>query len=1074
MDVALQEIEQITEHPFLDKYRSSFVELCDKMALDKPPYVLCVARKGPRLFDLFEEEVNQRKGVPLIISDRAIPFLNFRDACGKHMPVVDDIVIYGSTMKTIVDKLRDMARVEPQSYCLVYDIDKAKFKDVEAQEYLTSDMVGAFCHEIADAFSLLGIPYDIDHPVFLLHNTSSQQLEAIKKIEGIAEITTSLQKTFGILNLVSYPEPLISLDELFSHENCDFYLSLHKTRLYYDSRKNRLCIVPVVLFGLRVKDINNPIFSSAYLEKIIRKALEIFEANDLPMDEIEESIYRLVFYIVEYIYGLLFLRYIQNAVNKNLLCEYSIRQKDVRLIFGESFGTFLVETLEENKNSIISTLQTPGRRIQYSSDRVQHREEAVEHEELFKELFERADYEDFGKHLLWNNAANSVWSICMLMRRKDLLSRDPEKIIPNRLRFGFSFDDLFKITQNKCPNVTKRKLSVILDCLIDKGAVVPIFLKYPTNYYVRAFRFGESVEKKRMYFVKSALEFLFRKANLRNISQFDFEKLFSFLHDIYTGSILPQEERITFKSLEITKGYDEFGARVFSKTFSRMEENEPGGEVHPFGSAPLFRETLENKLLKKVTDYGFELGDKETIDILYPSQNDPLKSIQADLLLYVSFFADVCFGKDRPHPRKDEVALALTTCNDPTNFLATYPVGIYAWFDHEKVRFGKILNNVKLLVSDNAEDQNKWAEIGDLLHNLAERLRQCDTKKDVWKKAPLIMEEIDHWSKRESYREGLWLKIKELLINRSYFKDKEQTIYDHLFWLYRICRLNINVLRSALTHYGLTLPSKRAGNFADYIKAYNRFVMNYERFCSLKKIPETLGGSNGKFQELSILLDVLDFNSDKLYDKFSEIKQYEREEIKKVRYFDCDMALVRYDLKGYSDLTPFERERIASIIDKHMKPYLDSLGESKYYYSVFNDEHTWPISNAEKALEASQKFVEVLLSESTHGRVVIHYTSPNDRIQIYEGETGEALGGDPFIITGRLIELAENLQKSRKEIANVILITEDAYLNVPRDLKEKLNIMGPYETPVQGKSIRRIKYYEINETKLKETFCPIG
>lgn len=100
-----------------------------------------------------------------MISDRAIPFLVFKEITGKKIPVCDDVVIYGSTMKTVVDKLSNIG-VLPQPYCLIYDIENARLKNINFQKPLTSEKVVAFCHEIVQAFSILGIPYDVDHPIF--------------------------------------------------------------------------------------------------------------------------------------------------------------------------------------------------------------------------------------------------------------------------------------------------------------------------------------------------------------------------------------------------------------------------------------------------------------------------------------------------------------------------------------------------------------------------------------------------------------------------------------------------------------------------------------------------------------------------------------------------------------------------------------------------------------------------------------------------------------------------------------------------------------------------------------------
>lgn len=57
MSAIINEMEQVTEHPFAEEYRQLFIELCNKMSRDEPPFILGIARKAPRLFDLYEDDV---------------------------------------------------------------------------------------------------------------------------------------------------------------------------------------------------------------------------------------------------------------------------------------------------------------------------------------------------------------------------------------------------------------------------------------------------------------------------------------------------------------------------------------------------------------------------------------------------------------------------------------------------------------------------------------------------------------------------------------------------------------------------------------------------------------------------------------------------------------------------------------------------------------------------------------------------------------------------------------------------------------------------------------------------------
>lgn len=1056
-------------HPFVQKYRELFSRMWRKVASHNAPYVLAIARKGPRLFDLFDEMAVRERGRPIIISERALPFIEFGSSSVKVLPIIDDVVIYGSTMQDIVDSVRDKG-ADPRPYCLVYDADKARFREPEYEKLMSHQDVVTFCHQIPSAFSLLGIAYDVDHPLLFLDDIGPEIMNDLRRVTHSIDLSSSLQKKNGIMNLVCHIGAPAALLTLTDPSNTDFRISISKVRMIYDSRKSRLCVVPILVCEAKVGSTDEPVFIHGCPDEIMGKALEILRQRSSSQAEVEEGAYRVLVYVMEYAFGLSFLQGLLGLLARDVFAKRLLREDDAALLFGESFGLFLIETLESNKEALISELQSTPERLQPSIERLGEADQ-VQNVELFKELFEGPEYQGINKVLEWNNEAACVRNICRLMREKDLLTRDPEKHIRNRLKFGFTFRDFVVVIRAKYPSVRPMYLSVAFDYLVDRGVIVPLFLKYPTGYFVRAFRFGESSnntpEQLRAYYVHDVLDSFSKSTGSDTLSQFDFEKLFSYLHDLFKGTEIPvsPEESLDYDSLRIQKQYDEFGARVFAEAFSRMDEEGPTGNV------PLIREAVQNKILVETRD-GFKL-DRSSWQILF-SENSPLSSIEGDMQLYTNFWADLCFGKERPHPRKDEVALLLTTCNKPINFLTAYKVGIYAWFSHTEVRFSKILSDAKVLVHRRITAREQWTTVDGALHDLAARLVQSAIKKSVWSKACVITQKIDKWSERDKYRNGIWKKVRKGLIALASFTDAEQAPYDQLSMLYPMCRSATNVLRAALSHVGVTSP--RAGDatgLEDHVRTYNRLAQDYGHLFPrpLQKITLEAGESSN-LDTLKRIIDVLESNYSTMYSKFDEVKRYDEARDVKCDELDRDMAIVMYDMKGYSDWTERERERMAGVIDHHMRPYLASLDEAKYYKSVLNDENAWVISDMVKALKASHKLLEITRGEKKTCRVAIHHTSPNDRVVIYKGEGGHAVGGHCFIVCARLRERAEELEKSRKEVANTILLTRDAHSKLPDEILRNVQVAGPFETLAQGKSIGEIEYYEVNEEKLRAALAP--
>lgn len=1045
---AWEEMGDISKYPFIREYKPLFAKMYKQMIVNAP-CIVTIPRKGPRLFDLFEDVCMVS---PPIITPKALDFSSLEKLKSRCVPVFDDIIIYGSTMQDAVDALINKG-ITPIPYSLVFDIDNSKFRGVKSGIRLPHKMIVNFSCQIANSFSLLGIPYDIDHPLLFLNNVSYEEVFAIKEKVNAIDISSILQKKYGISNMVFHYNPPFTLDTFFNVDNCDFSSTLSKIRIFYNKKNTRLCIVPILLFEFRIKDINKPVFGNEILNNITERALSIFEENNLPTPEREEAIYRLSVYLIEYVYGLSFLYQYSKILNKDLSSTFILRPKDVILIFGETFGEFIIRKLENSSNQIIKSILKPA--ITITTPPMNKNLVKIENKELFKEIFKTDEYKDIRDHLVWDSEINCIWNVCRLLRKKDIITRDPEKIISDRLKFGFTFRDLLLIARQKCESISPKLLSISIDYLIDKGVVVPLFMKYPTGYWVRAFRFGESLynspESLRAHYLKDTLPCFFENIKKDTISQFDFEKLYSYLHHHLKNNI-------HYEGLRMKVSFDEFGARPFVEAFIRME----GGS--PVGSKPFLQESLQRNYLIEEGN-GYKLNEA-ALRTIY-SDDSPLGSLTGDANLYVVFFADLLFSEDKPHERKDKIALLLSTCNNPTNFLNAYKVGIYAWFQHREVQFSRLLNEILLLLAKEQRNPKYWTEIDGLLEDLATRLKQCETKRRVWNSASELIKKIDDWSKKNMYRERLWNKIKNISIDIRKFDDKEQIQYDYLYMLYLICRSMTNILRSALTHY-IGVGTKKYKSLEDYIKEHNKLINYYKYVVSLDEIRE-ISITTVSFENFNNILKTLKSNYEKLYGKFEEIKAFD-EQPPKFKEFEQDMAIVGYDLKGFSDMSPSERDRIEAVIDKHMKTYLKSIGEEKYYKTVLNDENMWPVSTVEKALRAAQKLLEILKSEHKYARIAIHFTSPNDRIKIYEQE--KVLGGDCFIVCARLREIAEDIQKNRGETSNVILLTKDAYLNLSNDLRDKLFPTGPLKKPVQGKSVREIEYYEIDEKKIRDCFSP--
>ena len=149
--------------PFVEKHLKAFKKEYSLIENSKPQNIIAIARKGPRLCEVFSVLGFEDFELTKIVSDRAIPFISKGDMENKLYCVFDDVVIYGSTMNDVIKDL-EIRGARTKAFSLAYDVDRAKL-DVKREIELHTDEMANFCSEIATSFTLLGKPYDIDHPI---------------------------------------------------------------------------------------------------------------------------------------------------------------------------------------------------------------------------------------------------------------------------------------------------------------------------------------------------------------------------------------------------------------------------------------------------------------------------------------------------------------------------------------------------------------------------------------------------------------------------------------------------------------------------------------------------------------------------------------------------------------------------------------------------------------------------------------------------------------------------------------------------------------------------------------------
>lgn len=1047
-------------HPFVWKYKETFRAKYEEMCRHDSAYIVTIARKGPRLFDLFEDVVDFDHN-PTIVSDRAIPYLDFTKA--KELPLFDDIVIFGSTMNDRMQELKEVG-ASPQPYSLACSIDEAAI-NVNYGEALRKERVADFCDDIVGAFQLVGKPFDIDHPIFTLNligldtfKTFAESMESqVENLQYFADMTNSLQRNNGVLNLVYAYPPQFSLQSLFNSQICRVRPSnLYKIRIFHQKSKGRASITPMLVFSVSFKEnVDGPIFTQrfSYLNEVVNEAKEIFLRRNSSSEKIEEMLYRLIFFLVEYLYGISIL-----STFDFFSGEIRLGRRDCYYVFGDNLGEYLIRMLESKRTRIVSDLLS----LKYSASKNRQGAEGIENKELFQELFYDEKNAEINKVMTWSNEIYSVWNICRLMKAKDMLTRKPEALhTPGRLKFGLTFEDLLSILKIKMGRIEPEVLSNEIDYFVDRGVLIPIFLKYQTNYWVRAYRFGENFggypEERRSYFVRNALERLFNVMKVDHISQFDFEKLFAYLIQVFskTGSRISPTSFLEFKEFDFGIAFDEFGARPISKGFRSMpaDKRKMGIIERRF----LFQEAEENKVIK-ISRKGISLNNE--FYVLHSEFSNPLSRIIPRVNIYTDLWTKLAYNR-KIWPRKDDIMLLLTTCNKKSNFLSAYKTGIYSWFFHDHSRFSKIMNEVKLALNLKSKDSREFTLkvdlISNLLHDNAVRLRQSENKRRLWERREEVIRKIDQEFSRKPLIEPLWQEVKGLKFDVPYFSEKEQFSYGYLKRFYEIARASTNVLRSALVE-------REKGEFQEYVNSYNSVIARAGFLPSLSEIKE---------EDRISVIEALEHNYSTLVQYFKLLVEDREESLSDLRELDHDVAIVMYDIMDYSEQGEAKRDETTNNVALRMKDLLETMGEGKFHRCVLDDANALVLGSIQNTLKSTENLIEIMREKKMYSRIAIHYTDPNTRIKYMESQPKVA-GGTPFIICGRLKEFARKAQREKTKegiFENVILMTRSAYEKLSEDVKTGLEPRGPYKSePMKG--VGEIEYWQIDETKLFEFFGP--
>jgi len=696
---------------FVNQYRTAMREFVGTILSYNPDVVLAVTRKGPRLLELCERfEVTAGIGVPLI-SEKSIPFLGRAWFEGKRVVACDDIAIYGSTLKDVLEQLQNAgAEAIPVTLAIDRQWLNTDLVDPVHQLDLASDQVQSFNRSLVRAFQSLGRPYDVDHPILSLAGTLPARQEyitrATKTGRKVFDLTSPVHDEFGLVNLtIDDPYPSFT-GGLFNPDCVSTADGIRKIRLIADIESGRVRMVPMTTFSLNVEALRagERLFSAEApdLNRVFDDLMKTLVTTDWPLGSMNKAIYRLAMYLSAYAYGRAFARQwgIPLGWRAPTKDDKLLELHDLDILFGREIGATFEDRLTQIDWENLSDL-TEAERGQRLVDRQEEQRTkpatvtfSMENTKVDVELFEKLKGPITRALKARQDLVTNLNSIFrQLYLHIDLEQRRQRVYEPERLSIGFTQGYVKNILRSHRIKFQDWQLSACLDYSVDCGSIVPIMLSTASGVCTRVYRFGESqfsIGPDELRYASAVLaehlcnvyKKLFKRPTA-SVPRTVFEKVTAF---IWTH--LDRMESPEFKDINLELRFHRHGARL--AIVSKLDE-------------PWYADwCLDNAIIKKQEDGPYQFNPAFFEE--YRREDNPVpRWFTADLKSLVTLLVKIV--KERNDPAHGyETLLAVTTCNSERNLIRAVRKDLELWFTDQATSARTFLASLATIVEEARKD----------------------------------------------------------------------------------------------------------------------------------------------------------------------------------------------------------------------------------------------------------------------------------------------------------------------------------------------------------------------------------
>ena len=190
---------------YVTKYKENIQKV-----LNSYDIVIFMARKAICFYESMVANGEIRKTDCEVFSSRVIDYNIIQGMKGKKIAIVDDVVVRGTSLRRVINLLNEenikayVLVVACQSSFPSTIVNSVNFEMCDSYVTFSEEDIYSFAGMITEYIESSMCPFNVDQPIYTLNDVTEQQLRQLIVNYKAVDISSGLQKKFGIENKVIY------------------------------------------------------------------------------------------------------------------------------------------------------------------------------------------------------------------------------------------------------------------------------------------------------------------------------------------------------------------------------------------------------------------------------------------------------------------------------------------------------------------------------------------------------------------------------------------------------------------------------------------------------------------------------------------------------------------------------------------------------------------------------------------------------------------------------------------------------------------------------------------------------